>query len=180
MMMEADCKDERFYTPRQSARTVGSSSSDGERVSPRRGCVSESDTEFFSTAREAKGYTDERPGHFAESKDDLVENVFSFARHNRVDDIERLLARGIPPDVRDEYGNTVLIVACQNGHKRVAKAALRYGADINALNARGNSGLHFCFAYGYGDTLGQYLISKGADPAMLNSSGLTCYEGLSR
>ena len=29
-------------------------------------------------------------------------------------------------DVRDEFGNTPLIVACQNGKKRVAKLFLRY------------------------------------------------------
>jgi hypothetical protein len=42
-----------------------------------------------------------------------VEDVFSFARHNRVEDIERLLDRGVPVDVRDEFGNTILIIACQ-------------------------------------------------------------------
>lgn len=140
--------DDRFVTPRQSARTVerGDSRLSGD---------------SFASPRE-------------------VEDIFSLARHNRVDEVDRLLLRGVPPHVTDEFGNTILIIACQNGHKRVAKAALRRGADINAGNARGNTGLHFCFAYGYGDTLGSYLISKGADPTVLNYSGLNCYEGLAR
>jgi ankyrin repeat protein len=66
----------------------------------------------------------------------------------------------MPVDVRDEYGSTLLIIACQNGNKRVAKQVLRRGADINCRNYKGNTPLHYCYQYGYGDTLGQYLISK--------------------
>ena len=34
---------------------------------------------------------------------------------------------------RDERGNTLLLVAAQNGLKRIAKMLLRKGADINAV-----------------------------------------------
>mmetsp|Transcript_24926 Transcript_24926/g.42385 ORF Transcript_24926/g.42385 Transcript_24926/m.42385 type:complete len:270 (-) Transcript_24926:205-1014(-) len=110
--------------------------------------------------------------------DRAVDDIFSCARHNRLDEVERLLDKGVPVNVRDQFGNTILTISCQNGNKRVAKAALRQGADINSKNYKGNTPLHFCFTYGYGDTLGQYLISKGADPAIRNMAGLTCYEGL--
>ena len=106
-----------------------------------------------------------------------VADVFSFARHNRVQDIERLLVRGVPADSRDVHGNTIAIVGAQNGHKRVVKAALRRGADVNAVNLRGNTCLHFCFAFGFVE-LGEYLITKGADNRIVNASGKTCYEGL--
>lgn len=43
---------------------------------------------------------------------------------------------------------------------------------------RGNTALHFCFAYGYGDTLGEYLLSKGADTTAMNDDGLVCFEGI--
>lgn len=100
-----------------------------------------------------------------------VEDIFSLARHNRADDIERLLDRGIPINVRDKFGNTVLTIASQNGNKRVAKVVLRRGADINARNLKGNTPLHYCYHYGYGDSLGQYLISKGADINARSNSG---------
>jgi hypothetical protein len=112
------------------------------------------------------------------SMDRAVDDIFSCARHNRVDDVERLLDLGVPVNVRDKFGNTILTISCQNGNKRVTKAALRRGADINAQNYKGNTPLHFCFTYGYGDTLGQYMISKGADPAIRNEAGLSCYDGL--
>ena len=106
-----------------------------------------------------------------------VADVFSYARHNRVQDIERLLVRGVPADSRDVHGNTIAIIGAQNGHKRVVKAALRRGADVNAANLRGNTCLHFCFAFGFTE-LGEYLITKGADNRIVNASGKTCYEGL--
>ena len=43
---------------------------------------------------------------------------------------------------------------------------------------KGNTPLHFCYAYGFAETLGQYLISKGADPKIQNNKGMTCFQGL--
>lgn len=64
-----------------------------------------------------------------------AEKLFSLARHGRVESLaERVDAEGVPIDARDRHGNTLLIVAGQNGLKRVAKACLRRGADVNAQN----------------------------------------------
>ncbi|KAJ1403182.1 ankyrin repeat-containing domain protein [Ochromonadaceae sp. CCMP2298] len=107
-----------------------------------------------------------------------VEDVFSYARHGRVEEIEKLFAKGLPVDVRDAFGNTVLTIACQNGNKRVAKGVLRRGANINARNHRGNTPLHYTYHYGYGDSLGEYLVSKGADADARNNAGRTVSEGI--
>jgi ankyrin repeat protein len=137
--------------------------------------------------REGGGLGDEAPSG-ADAADDSpgpatvdsdgVEDVFSYARHNRIDELNGVLDRGVPVNVKDKFGNTLLCIACQNGWKRIAKAVLRRGADINAQNHKGNTPLHFAFSYGYGDSLGQYLISKGADPAIRNQEGFTCYDGI--
>ena len=42
---------------------------------------------------------------------------------------------------------------------------------------RGNTALHYAYAYKF-ETLGEYLLSKGADDSITNAEGLTCYEGL--
>ena len=109
-----------------------------------------------------------------------VSDIFSLARHNRYNEVEAMLERGVPVNTQDKYGNTILSVACQNGLKRLAKLALRRGADINWKNMRGNTPLHFAYRYGYGDTLGAYLITKGADPSLRNDDGCTCYEASSK
>ena len=103
--------------------------------------------------------------------------VFKKVRNNKVDEVAALMDDGVPPDIRDESGNTLLAVACQNGHKRLTRAMLKRGADINAQNRRGQSPLHYCFAFGHLE-LGDYLISKGADDTATNCYGLTAYEGL--
>jgi len=39
----------------------------------------------------------------------------------------------------------------QNGHKRLAKSCLRAGSNVNSQNLKGQTPLHFCFAFGYPD-----------------------------
>ncbi len=78
-----------------------------------------------------------------------------------MEDVDSLLLSGIPVNVRDDNGNTLLHTAAQNGNKKLIKLALRYGADMNLCNFRGNTALHYCYKYGNAKTLGAYLIRKG-------------------
>jgi hypothetical protein len=84
---------------------------------------------------------------------------------------------GISPDiVTDEQGNTLLILAAQQGSKRMCKLLLRRGGNINRQNAlSGNTCLHYCCLFS-NDELAKYLISKGADDSLLNAERKTCYE----
>ena len=110
--------------------------------------------------------------NFEPSKTD-IENIFSFTRHGRIAEVDDLLSRGVSADVRDDNGNSILAVACQNNDKRVAKLALRKGANINSSNLVGNTALHFCYKYGHIE-LAKYLISKGADKTLKNLDDETC------
>ncbi|KAL7514940.1 hypothetical protein ACHAXN_013074 [Cyclotella atomus] len=104
------------------------------------------------------------------------QDIFSLARHGRVGELEELLLQGVSIESTDENGNSILSVGCQNGSKRVVKLALRYGADIDASNSSGNTALHFAFKYGFGESLGRYLISKGANTNVRNKEGRTYAE----
>ena len=108
--------------------------------------------------------------------------VFRKIRHGRVDEAAAMLngvggGAGLDPDVRDRFGNTPLIVAAQNNRKRISKMCVRVGADVDAVNARGNAALHYCYAYSHFE-LGEYLVSKGADPEIRNADGQTPRETL--
>jgi hypothetical protein len=105
--------------------------------------------------------------------------IYSLCRHNKYREIESLLEKGAPVDATDEFGNTPLVIAAQNGYKRMTKLLLRHGADINAQNNRGNTPLHFSYAYGF-KVLAEYLKEKGADDTIRNDAGLTCYQGLGK
>ena len=48
--------------------------------------------------------------------------------------MEMVVERGVHVDAVNSQGDTLFVIACQNGNKRLAKLALRYGADIDHQN----------------------------------------------
>jgi len=121
----------------------------------------------------------------ARSDDDqraeTIRLAFSLVRAGRTEELREVLGQGVlDMDLdRDDKGNSLVIIACQNGNKKVLKELLRRGADPNVRNSAGNTALHFLFSYGFRE-LGEYLISKGGDDTVQNNEGLTPHEGLSR
>lgn len=103
--------------------------------------------------------------------------VFSSARHGRHKEVEASLAAGFDPAYADSFGNTLFHIACQNGVKRIAKLAIKYGGDMDAQNLKGNTGVHFLYSYGYQD-IGEYFIEKGASDQILNDVGKTARQGI--
>lgn len=78
----------------------------------------------------------------------------------------------------DEHGNTMLILACQNGNVKVTKYLMAKGANPNHQNLQGQTAAHFCIAYQFFD-LSQWMFENGADDTIENKYGLTPYDGLS-
>ena len=116
------------------------------------------------------------------AQEEMLENthkIFSFVRNAEYDGVDAMLDEGVDVNSPDDNGNTPLLVAAQQGLKKIAKLLLRRGANINQTNLAGNTVLHYCFAYSF-EELGEYFIKKGADDSVVNAEGLTCYEGLSQ
>ncbi|RYY70187.1 ankyrin repeat domain-containing protein [archaeon] len=65
----------------------------------------------------------------------------------------------MPIHLLDSHGNTLLILAAQQGSKRMCKFLLRRGANINMQNLVGNTCLHYCYAYSQRE-LAEYLKKK--------------------
>jgi len=103
--------------------------------------------------------------------------VFSAARHGKHKEVEASLIAGFPPNHADEFGNSLFHVACQNGNKRIAKLAIKYGGNMDAQNNKGNTGLHFLFAYGYPE-VAEYFIEKGASSSIKNNVDKEPREGI--
>ena len=102
--------------------------------------------------------------------------IFSRTRHGRYAEVDQILSVGIPVDVCEEAGNTVLILAAQQGHVELCQLAVACGAAVNKQNLRGNTALHYCFSYGY-KALVDVLISHGADKTIRNVDGRPCTAG---
>ena len=67
-------------------------------------------------------------------------------------------------------GNSLLLIAAQNGNKRIAKLCLRRGATINKQNLAGQTVLHYAYGYGFQEVF-EYFVSKGADDSLKNADG---------
>ena len=109
---------------------------------------------------------------------DHVARAILAVKNDNLEELEHVLNYdGISVDTRDQHGNTLFILACQQGNKKLAKVLLRRGADMNARNNGGNSSLHYLYEYKH-ISLAEYLVRKGANDGMKNGLGRTCYEGL--
>ena len=108
--------------------------------------------------------------------DPQLEEAMSWARHGRKLQLAQLLGTGFSPDARGHRGRTLMMEAATSNRKAILKLLDSFGADINAVDARGCTALHCAFRYGYAE-LGHYMVSKlGADDQVLDARGRSCYD----
>ena len=113
----------------------------------------------------------ERPQAAAPVLDDdtlaFAQTVFQFARAGDVHELTALLAIGLPPNLRNDKGDSLLMLASYHGHPELAQALLIHGADPELANDRGQTPLA---AAAYQGDLGmvRMLLEHGAD---VNGSG---------
>src|SRR4051812_37176798 len=68
------------------------------------------------------------PDRNAELQQHLKE-MFDFARSGDATTLARLLDLGVPANLRNEKGDTLLMLACYHGHADAARVLLEHGAD---------------------------------------------------
>lgn len=74
-------------------------------------------------------------------------------------------------DSKDEYGNTLLLLACQYRCEDLVRIMLNKGADPNAVNASGACGLHFaCYRDSSSYNIAKILLQNGANPDIAETS----------
>ena len=119
-----------------------------------------------------------------------LERIHLMVKSNRLDDIQDLLQRTsslqepmlgaakylvlAALEKRDRFGNTPLLTAVQQGHRRICKLLISRKADVNSQNKEGNTPLHYAAMYGYHKLFG-YLVKHGADDTINNYTGKLCY-----
>ncbi len=77
----------------------------------------------------------------------------------------------------DDFGNTLLCLAAQNGNLKICKYLVTKGANLNHQNYQGQTPAHFAIAYKFFD-LSTWLFEAGANDQIENKFGLTPYDGL--
>ena len=91
-----------------------------------------------------------------------------------VDGYERLLFN---INKTDDFGNTLLSIACQNGNSKTCKYLVAKGANPNHQNNAGQTPGHFAVAFKSFE-LAKWLYESGADDTVENKFGLVSYDGL--
>ena len=103
-----------------------------------------------------------------------MENVKSPCAMVSDDALGRMLDDGLPVDTRDEFGRTLLMVACRQGALSLVELLIERGADVNARSPGGTTPLMYAktaaFANGKTDILA-LLLRRGANINATDNSG---------
>ncbi|MDQ3627474.1 MAG: ankyrin repeat domain-containing protein [Actinomycetota bacterium] len=94
---------------------------------------------------------------------DLAHAVFDLARDGATERLAAYLDAGVPVDLTDAKGNTLLMLAAYHGHPATVLALTERGADADRLNDRGQSPLAGAVFKGEDDVV-RILLAAGADP----------------
>lgn len=70
---------------------------------------------------------------------DIARTCFDWARQGETTRLLAYVERGVPADLTDADGNTLLMLAAYHGHAGTVAALLGRGADPDRLNDRGQS-----------------------------------------
>ncbi|KAK3689360.1 ankyrin repeat-containing domain protein [Podospora appendiculata] len=104
---------------------------------------------------------------------ELARRMYNAAREGDMDIFRQALPGGLPANLTNENGDTLLMLAAYHGHADLVKLLLDHGADPNRLNDRGQSPLAGA-VFKLEDTVIKVLLDGGADPDHGLPSALDC------
>jgi hypothetical protein len=94
---------------------------------------------------------------------ELATRLFGMAREGETATLAAYLDAGVPVNLANEQGDTLLMLAAYHGHPATVGALIERGADVNRLNGRGQSPLAGAVFKGE-DEVVRALVAGGADP----------------
>ena len=89
--------------------------------------------------------------------------MFDLARSGDTDELVANVTAGLPANLTNDKGDTLLILAAYHNHPGTVTALLEQGADPNRVNDRGQSALSAAVFRQNADTV-KALLAAGADP----------------
>jgi ankyrin repeat protein len=97
-----------------------------------------------------------------EQTERVVAIAMDLAREGGTEQLLEFVAHGLPVDVRDPAGNTLLMLAAYHGHADTVAALIRHGADPDLRNDRDQSPIAGALFKGADDVV-TVLLGAGAD-----------------
>ncbi|WP_426514660.1 ankyrin repeat domain-containing protein [Dactylosporangium sp. McL0621] len=89
--------------------------------------------------------------------------MFDLARSGGTEELAGNVAAGLPVNLTNDKGDTLLILAAYHNHAATVTELLQRGADPNRVNDRGQSALSAAVFRQNAETVGA-LLAAGADP----------------
>ncbi|MFI9204270.1 ankyrin repeat domain-containing protein [Streptomyces sp. NPDC053048] len=105
----------------------------------------------------------EEPAHDPEVLQ-LAAKVFDLARHGDTDTLAAYVDAGVPANLTNDRGDSLVMLAAYHGHADAVSALLQRGADPDRPNDRGQTPLAGAVFKGESDVV-RILVEHGADPA---------------
>ena len=107
-----------------------------------------------------------RPDDLTGSGDDIAElagRIFDMARNGDAATLAAYLDAGVPVDLTNSAGDTLVMLAAYHGHPATVQVLTMRGADVNRVNDRGQTPLAGAVFKGE-DEVVRLLVEAGADP----------------
>ncbi|XP_011503232.1 PREDICTED: protein phosphatase 1 regulatory subunit 16A isoform X2 [Ceratosolen solmsi marchali] len=97
------------------------------------------------------------------------------AARNDIDEVRKLLKKGVNPDSTNEDGLTALHQCCIDDNEEMMKLLVEFGANVNAEDSEKWTPLHAAATCGHLHLV-RYLIAKGANLLAVNADGNMPYD----
>ncbi|GAB2779623.1 ankyrin repeat domain-containing protein [Streptomyces sp. NPDC054796] len=94
---------------------------------------------------------------------ELAQKIFDLARHGDTDTVAAYVDAGVPANLTNDKGDSLIMLAAYHGHAATVSALLARGADANRANDRGQTPLAGAVFKGE-DEVVRALLAGGADP----------------
>jgi ankyrin repeat protein len=101
------------------------------------------------------------PPDFDEETIAFAGRMFDYARSGRAEELAEVLAMGLPPNLRNDKGDTLVMLASYHGHADAVRRLLAAGADPGIANDRGQTPLAGACFKGEADVV-RALLDGGA------------------
>lgn len=99
-----------------------------------------------------------------------AEQLWRVAEAGDIDELERILLRGVDVNARNKHGMTALMRAAYHGHEEMIRALLRHGADPNLSRNDKFTALALAAFFGHTGTV-RILIEHGAKTEIITRCG---------
>jgi ankyrin repeat protein len=93
----------------------------------------------------------------------IAHACFDFARAGDTERLRAYIEHGVPANLTDAAGNTLLMLAAHHGHAETVSALVELGGDPDRTNDRGQSPLAGAIFKGEDDVV-EALLAAEADP----------------